>query len=1056
MRNTECSMQFKFKIQPYQTEAARAVTDVFAGQPNSGASLYLRDLGRAVGGDGTEALPGFETQVQASEGYANAPLAIGPERLLENIDAVQHRNRVTESSELAKGPAPVNIDVEMETGTGKTYVYTKTMLELNRLYGWTKFIVVVPSIAIREGVYKSLKNTEQHFFEQYGKAIRYFIYSSGRLGDIDRFSASSDINVMVINMQAFNTSMKEGGRSREARIMYSERDEFASRRPIDVIAANNPIVIQDEPQKMGGKATQAGIARFRPLACLNYSATHRDHHDCVYVLDALDAFNQRLVKRIEVKGFELKNMRGTDGYLYLQDIRVSKNKPPQALIEYKRLGASGKVSKKTSGFFEHDDIYPVSGELEAYRDQFTVSEIVPDGDAGLGYVKLLNGIILRRGEVYGDSSDRDMRRVQIRETIKSHLEKEEALFARGIKCLSLFFIDEVAKYRLYGEDGEEGLGEYGRIFEEEYARAVEDYEKGQQSLDASLDQGLGQARRRYLEWLRGIDAHETHKGYFSIDKKGHSVDSKLKRGSDESDDESAYDLILKDKERLLSFDEPTRFIFSHSALREGWDNPNVFQICTLKHSDSETGKRQEVGRGLRLCVNNEGERQDLEALGEEEVQRVNTLTVIASESYKDFTKALQDDTKAMLRERPRAVTEKFLTGFVVQAGEERPYTLTEEDAHEVYFALVSRGLVDRKGAPTAEFREHGMAAVTDDDLPEHLYAYRTDIEALVKSVYDEHALDPYIKNGLVPKVRRNPLNANWGRAEFQELWEKINSKHSYTVEFDDGELRAKAIDRIDRELVVGKASYVMTSAAQRSTQSRENLERGESFGSATRRDYEIGEDASGVTYDLLGEVATAARITRRSAAAILKGISPARFRMFRDNPEEFIAKVARCILAEKATMVVDHISYHRLDDRYDSDIFTEKMPESMERALETRRCIQDYVFWDSEGERDFARDLDAAEGKVAVYAKLPRSFQIPTPVGNYAPDWAIAFEKGSVRHVFFVAETKGSMDSLTLRDIERGKIACARKLFNEFSDGDVRYDVVHSYQDLLDVIQGTE
>lgn len=1051
-------MQFKFKIQPYQTEAARAVTDVFAGQPNSGASLYLRDLGHAVGGDGTEALPGLETQVQASEGYANAPIVLGSATLLENIHKIQRRNRIVESSSLATGPAPVNLDVEMETGTGKTYVYTKTMLELNRLYGWTKFIIVVPSVAIREGVHKSLENTEQHFFEQYGKAIRYFVYNSARLGDIDRFSASSDINVMVINMQAFNTSMKEDGRSKEARIMYSERDEFASRRPIDVIAANNPIVILDEPQKMGGKATQAGIARFRPIACLNYSATHRDRHDAVYVLDALDAFNQRLVKRIEVKGFELKNMRGTDGYLYLQDIKISKNRPPQAVIEFKKLNASGSIFKRAQRFFEQDDIYPASGELEAYRDGFIVSEIVPDSDARLGYVKFLNGIELCRGDVYGDSSGRDMRRVQIRETIKSHLEKEEALFARGIKCLSLFFIDEVAKYRVYDDDGEEGLGEYGRIFEEEYVRAIDEYGRGQQNLDASLDAGLGEVRRRYLEWLRGIDAHETHKGYFSIDKKSHRlVDSKLKRGSDESDDERAYDLILTDKERLLSFDEPTRFIFSHSALREGWDNPNVFQICTLKHSDSETGKRQEVGRGLRLCVNREGERQDLEVLGEQEVQRVNTLTVIASESYSDFTKSLQKDIKdALRRERPKAVTEEFLKGFVVQADEEKTYALTQEDAHDVYFALVQHGLIDREGTPTQKFKESGLTSVTDDDLPEHLYAYRKDIEALVKSVYDEHALDDYIRNGNEPKVRENPLNANFARAEFQELWRKINSKHSYTVDFDDEELRAKAIDRINRELFVAKASYVMTTAAQRSTQTRENLERGESFGDTTRRDYEVGEDASGVTYDLLGEVATAARITRRSAASILKSIAPVKFRMFRDNPEEFIAKVSRCILAEKATMVVDHITYHKLDERYDATIFAERMPENVGRALETSRCIQDYVFWDSEGERDFARDLDSAEGMVAVYAKLPRSFKIPTPVGNYAPDWAIAFEKGSVRHVFFVAETKGSMDSLTLRDIERGKIACARKLFNEFSDEDVRYDVVHSYEDLLTVIQGTE
>ena len=1049
-------MHFKFKIQPYQTAAAKAVTDVFVGQPNNGGAPYLRDLGRARTRGGMEAIAGFEAQLQASEGYANAPLAIGREALLDNIRKTQRANRLEESKALAKGPAPVNLDVEMETGTGKTYVYTKTMLELNRLYGWTKFIVVVPSIAIREGVYKSLKNTEQHFFEQYGKAIRFFIYDGSRLGEIDRFSSSSDINVMIINMQAFNASMKEGGRSKEARIMYSERDEFGSRRPIDVIAANRPIVIQDEPQKMGGKATQDGIKRFHPLACLNYSATHKDRHDTVYVLDALDAYNQRLVKRIEVKGFELKNMRGTDGYLYLQDIKVSKNRPPEVVIEFKRLGASGSVSKRAKGFFEHDDVYPESGELEAYRDGFTVSEIVPDGDAQLGYVKFLNGIELRRGDVYGDSSERDIRRVQIRETIKSHLEKEEALFTRGIKCLSLFFIDEVAKYRVYDEDGEEGLGEYGRIFEEEYARAVDEYGRGQQSLDASLDAGLGEARRRYLEWLRGIGAGATHAGYFSVDKKGHSVDSKLKRGSDESDDESAYDLILKDKERLLSFAEPVRFIFSHSALREGWDNPNVFQICTLKHSGSETGRRQEVGRGLRLCVNQDGERQDLEALGEDEVQRVNTLTVVASESYADFTRALQSDIRSALRERPKAVNERFLTGLLVQGSEAEPYALTEQDAHDIVFALTVNRLVDRSGAPTDKFRESGLATLADGDIPEHLEPFADDICALVRSIYDAHALDNYTANGHEGKVHNNPLNRNFMRAEFQELWGKINSKHSYTVDFDDEELRRKAIARIDSELFVAKAAYVMTTATQRANQSRENLERGESFGSQTRRDFEVGEDASGVTYDLLGEVATAAKITRRSAAAILKGISPVKFRMFRDNPEEFIAKVAKCILAEKATMVVDHITYHKLDERYDSDIFAERMPENMSRAIEASKCVQDYVFWDSEGERDFARDLESAEGKVAVYAKLPRTFQIPTPVGNYAPDWAIAFERGSVRHIFFVAETKGSMDSLILRDIERGKIACARRLFNEFSGEDVRYDVVHSYQDLLNVIQGME
>lgn len=1029
-------MQFKFKVQRYQTDATRAVTDVFAGQPNTGMAVYVRDIGEVA----MQTL--FSQQKTFSEGYGNAGVVLTSDELLANVRRVERRGNLPESTALAKSPGAVSLDIEMETGTGKTYVYTKTIFELNKLYGWSKFIIVVPSIAIREGVYKSLQNTEQHFFEQYGKAIRYFIYNSKRLNELDAYSQSADINVMIINMQAFNTSMKENGRSKEARIMYSERDEFGSRRPIDVLAANHPIVIQDEPQKMGGKATQAGIARFQPLFCLNYSATHKEKHDLVYVLDALDAYNQRLVKRIEVKGFELKNELATDGYLYLQDILVSKSNAPRAVIEYRRLTAHGASSKRTGRFDEHDDIYVASGELEAYRDGYTVGEIVPDMDGQLGYVRFLNGITLRRGEVYGDSTERDMRRVQIRETVRSHLEKEEALFARGIKCLSLFFIDEVAKYRQYDEDGNEVLGEYGKMFEEEYQHAVDNYLNGQLALSSA-----------YRSYLESIAVGDTHKGYFSIDKKGRSIDSTVKRGSEGSDDESAYDLILKDKERLLSFDEPTRFIFSHSALREGWDNPNVFQICTLKHSDSETGKRQEVGRGLRLCVNQDGDRQDVEALGEQEVQQVNTLTVIASESYSSFVASLQTDTASALRERPKKVDAALFCGFTVEKPETGvSYTFDEKDAEEIVWMLVANRLIDKSGSPTDRFREEGAQAICPDDLSEHLYDYIPEIARLVKSVYEADVLASMVTNGLEQKVRSNELNANFKRHEFQELWNKINAKHSYTVHFDDNELRRHAIERINQELVVGKASYMMTVGEQRHRQTREALAEGEAFSRTEISHQDIAGDAIGVTYDLLGEVARQANITRRSVAAILKGMSPVKFNLFKENPEEFIAKVSKLIVAEKARMIVSHIEYHKLDERYDSDIFADRMPENMSKALLVSRCIQDYVFYDSLGEKQFAQDLDSAVGTVAVYARLPRSFKIPTPVGNYAPDWAIAFEEGSVRHVYFVAETKGSLDSMELRDIERGKIECARKLFNEVSTDDVRYGVVHNYSDLLNII----
>lgn len=1038
-------MEFKFKIQQYQTAAAEAVTDVFVGQPNSGPLSYLRDIGTHL----------FDpTQADSQEGYGNARLVLTDAELLWNVRRVQSRNQIIESPSLSHDIGAVQLDVEMETGTGKTYVYTKTMFELNRLYGWTKFIVVVPSIAIREGVYKSLQTTEQHFFEQYGKKLRYFIYNSDRLNELDAYSQSSDINVMIINMQAFNTSMKEGGRSKQARKMYAELDDFGSRRPIDVIAANHPIVIQDEPQKMGGTATQQGIKRFNPLFCLNYSATHRVQHNMVYELDALDAYNQRLVKRIEVKGFELKNMRGTDGYLYLQDIKVTRNHEPQAVIEFKKMGASGVVRKQTARFDTGMSIYDASGEtkLEAYRDFVIAPDgIVPDQDGRTGYVQFLNGVRLEKGQVWGNSAEEDMRRVQIRETIRSHLEKEEALFARGIKCLSLFFIDEVARYRAYGEDGEELTVGYGAMFEEEYTR----------ERDRVLTERL--ISDDYRAYLEGIAAHSTHRGYFSVDKNKRFVDSKVGRGTDESDDITAYELILKNKERLLSFDEPTRFIFSHSALREGWDNPNIFQICTLKQSGSETGKRQEVGRGLRLCVNEIGDRQDLATLGEQDVQAVNLLTVVASESYSDFTAALQSDIRSDLRDRPTVIDDAFFKGkaVVLDDGMELDVetvevTFDERESKVAYFFLVQNEMIDFDGHPTEKFREHGITPEAMERMPDELKPKAKAIEALVRSVYDPHALDGIIANGHADKVVENKLNENWHRKEFQELWQRINSKHAYTVEFDEEELRKAAIDKINAELLVSELAYSMTLGRQRREATRGDLEARNQFVTKERR-MDVVEAASvtGVTYDLLGEIAQVASITRRSVAAILAGIHPQKFDMYKRNPEEFIAKVARLIVGAKAAMVVDHVTYHEIEDTYDSSIFTERMPENATKAMRVDRCVQDYVFPDSTGERKFAEDLEAGK-EVVVYAKLPRTFQIPTLVGNYAPDWAIAFKEGSVRHVFFVAETKGTLDTLELRGVENAKIACARKLFNEMSTKGVRYHEVTGYEEMLSIIGAME
>lgn len=627
-------MKFNFKIQQYQTDAVDAVVTVFNGQGFHDKINYIRDLGKMKSKDMQMTLGFTDEEMQLYDptndtGYKNELVELSDEQLLSNIQALQRQNNIKLSNSLVKDLGRCSLDIEMETGTGKTYAYIKTMFELNKKYGWSKFIVVVPSIAIREGVKKSFEITADHFMEHYGKKARFFIYNSSNLNQLDNFSSSSGINVMIINTQAFASSLKEDGRSKEARIIYSKRDEFGSRRPIDVIKANRPIIILDEPQKMGGEVTQKALKNFNPLFSLNYSATHAKHHNLIYVLDALDAFNKKLVKKIEVKGFEVKNFRGTDSYLYLEQIVLSSKKPPMAKIELE-IGYNKSINRESRILGVGDDLYYVSQEMEQYKG-YTISEI----DPLRGTVTFTNGEVISTGDIVGDISEKDMRRIQIRETILSHFEKEEKLFDKGIKCLSLFFIDEVAKYRQYDENGDEVIGEYGKMFEQEYINVLNEY--------VTL---LDTPYQRYLKSTCS-DVEEVHKGYFSIDKKGHAIDSKVKRGSEFSDDISAYDLILKNKERLLSFDEPTRFIFSHSALREGWDNPNVFQICTLKHSDSNTAKRQEVGRGLRLCVNQNGNRMDVESCGET-VHDINVLTVVASESYKTFVTDLQSDIKTRL------------------------------------------------------------------------------------------------------------------------------------------------------------------------------------------------------------------------------------------------------------------------------------------------------------------------------------------------------------------------------------------------------------------------
>ncbi len=1004
-------MKFKFKIQQYQTDAVENTVAVFRGQPTHTLSTYRRDLGT------------YQNQriiyKEEEAGYGNHRLELDKQTILRNIRFVQNLYDITPSETLSKGVAPVNLDIEMETGTGKTYVYIKTMFELNKQYGWSKFIVVVPSIAIREGVAKSFTMLEEHFMELYAQKARWFVYDSSNLKELDSFSSDSGLYVMIINTQAFAASMKEGGRSKESRIIYSKRDEFGSRRPIDVIAANNPIVIMDEPQKMEGNATQAGIKRFNPLFVLNYSATHKTKHDTVYALDALDAYRQKLVKRIHVKGFELKNLRGTSGYMYLDSIELSPKRPPMARIEIETKTASGTIVRKTKTFGTGDSLREESGLAE--YEGFTLSEI-----NAKGYVTFLNGVTLRRGEVTGDMNELTMQRVQIRETIKSHFEKERQLFKRGIKCLSLFFIDEVAKYKSYDEEGNEVKGVFQKIFEEEYARLVsEEFHIWDED---------------YNEYLRRFVPQEVHRGYFSIDKKTNRViDGKVEKKTGLSDDISAYDLILKNKERLLSFDEPTRFIFSHSALREGWDNPNVFQICTLRHSNSTTAKRQEVGRGLRLCVDKNGVRMDKELLGDD-VHEINKLTVIANESYADFTSALQKETREVLRERAAKATVAYFTGKQIKIGEEL-HTIDELEASRIIIYLEDNGYIDEDKHITPEYRE-AIASGNVAPLPPKLQPIAEGVTRLINSIFDPKALDDMVVEEKTT-IQENQLNENFGKEEFQALWKEINHQYVYTVSYDSEELIENAILHINAELDVKQLRYIMVEGTQDEKQVTE-------FGDTRSQSHLLTDVCtSTVRYDLVGDIAKGANLTRRTVVKILQGIKESKLYLFKNNPEEFIRKVISIIKEQKSTMIVETIHYNMTEGKYDSSIFTVKSKMDFDKAYEAKKHITDYVFSDSKGERQFAHDLDEAK-EVVVYAKLPRTFQIPTPVGNYAPDWAIAMEVDGIKHIFFIAETKGSMSSMDLTKIELAKIECAEKLFNSISTSKVKYHKVASYSDLLD------
>lgn len=1014
-------MKLKFKKQQYQKDATMSIVDIFAGQKKGFVkNIISRD----------------KNSMFVNEAFSNNKLNIGTDDILENIKEIQKRNNLPIDRTVKRDNNDfLNFSVEMETGTGKTYVYTKQMFELNKQYGWSKFIIMVPSVAIREGVKKSLEITAEHFQEEYGKKLRFSIYDTknkSNLVNIKSFGNSSDVEVIIMNYQAFNGKKEDGkvAGGESARKIYQKLDALQSERPIDILKRASPILIIDEPQRFGDKA-EAKLKEFSPLFITRFSATHKKEKEFnkIYRLDAIDAFNEKLVKKIKVIGIDVDASTGVNSFLFLDKINITTNKFPTASIhlEMEVKGAQG-IKKITKIFNEGDNLFEYSG-MKQYKG-YVIKEV-----NGLkNIVTFTNGVTIGVGQVHGDVDEKHLRRIQIRETIKSHIEKERELFKKGVKVLSLFFIDQVSRYRAYDENGNNIKSEYEEIFEEEYKNII--------SEKSFLDED-------YNKYLDKFEADKVHNGYFSIDKKGKTVDSKEVRG-DGSNDVDAYDLIMKQKERLLSFEEPTRFIFSHSALREGWDNPNIFQICTLKHSQTTIGKRQELGRGLRIAVDENGNRMDENTLGAEFFD-INKLTVIASESYDTFAKELQKEIFDSLSDRPVELTLDILINRTLKNAEGKEFTIDQKTATKILMSFTADGYVDEDFKVTEKFIEDVENKTVK--IPKELKGFEEDIIKLVGKVYhtdnfksSENEIDEN-----VPKELK--INKNFNKQEFQDLWNKIKIKTSYIVEFDDKELIKKSIKSIDDNLVIKKINIVVTEGEQKNQMQKDDIDSGTSLkkGLVTRSKAEA--IFGNVKYDLIEEISSKAILTRSATVKILKGINIDSFSKFKANPEDFINKVSSLIKDEKAATLINNIKYNKINQEYSDDIFTvNNFSGSLkDNILEVKKHIYDYVKTDSKVERRFAEDMES-EKEIFIYAKLPNGFKIPTPVGNYNPDWAIVFDTKETKFVYFIAETKGSMESMQLKKSEKLKIEYAKKHFISLDDKDIKYDVVDSYSNLINIL----
>jgi type III restriction enzyme len=984
-------MKLKFdKNLEYQHQAIASIVDLFRGQTpmqtNFTVSAYNGQIGI------------FDTE----NGIGNR-LELDEEEILKNLQEVQLKNGLPQTKILKAGK--YDFDIEMETGTGKTYVYLRTILELHKNYGFSKFVIVVPSIAIKEGVYKSLQITEEHFKELYDNTIyNYFIYDSSNLEKIRSFAVSNNIEIMVINIDAFRKSFTDPIKEDKANIIHRTNDRLNGMKPIELIQETRSIVIIDEPQSVDTtpKAKEA-IKSLNPLCTLRYSATHVEKHNLVYKLDAVDSYNLGLVKQIEVAGFTTKDYNNK-AYLKLLSVD-NKNSPITAKIEMDVKDRKGVVKRKAITVKNADDLYEKSNGRDVYEG-YIVSEIYCE--EGNEYVTFTGkSDILSIGKPIGDVNDLVIKEQQIRKTIEEHLDKELVLNKLGIKVLSLFFIDRVANYRYYDEDGNPKKGIYAQLFEKHYNDLIR--------------------LPKYNKLFKDIDldtvAEEVHNGYFAADKKGVFKDT----SGSTLDDEDAYNLIMKDKERLLSFDTKLRFIFSHSALREGWDNPNVFQICTLNETKSEVKKRQEIGRGLRLCVKQDGERQ--------QGFSINTLTVMANESYEEFAETLQKEYETESGIRFGIVETHLFANIAVKQENGSVKYLGQQASEAIFKEFLDNGYIEENG----KVQDKMKIAIKDNKLivPEEYESVRTEITALARKVCS--GLN--IKNNNDKKTIK--LNKQvFLDPEFKNLWDRIKYKTTYSVDFDSGELINECCKEMQSSLSVSSAKLIYTKAGL-------DISVGGVVAEESDR-YAVGLDNLQENLpDVIAYLQNETNLTRKTIVEIL--LKSDTIHLFKKNPQSYMEQVAQIITAKMRHMIVDGIKYTKIgdDEYYAQELFeTEELTGYLyKNMIESKKSVYEYVVYDSANEENFAKSFENNKS-VKLYAKLPGWFTIPTPLGSYNPDWAVLIEADGKDKLYFVLETKADNMFDALRPTESAKIKCGKEHFKTLGN-EVTFENIDSFEKFI-------